>query len=376
MVSLWAQLDAGARRAFKVANATIPVVAAMRITGVPFDRATHEATIAGWETAYATALEQFIAIAGTPPPAQGQARSAWLAARLPEDMRERWPRTETGLLRTRAADLDRLGAVPEVRPLLDVLEKGKRLKCFGQSLLDKMYPDGRLHMNLKAATTKTGRCSCSDPNVQQLPQDVRRAVIAPEGRTLVIADYSQVELRIAAELSGDEVMRQVFRDGLDMHRLHAASFLGVAPKAITETQRNIVKGVASFGVVYGSGVDGIAGSAWSRYRIEITREQAQHYKDTLLNRYATLYQKQLEVFEAAGETAVLRSICGRPLRAEWEKWWPKWTMCCNFPVQSSAADLMSMAMVRVHGALEQYDAALILQVHDELVVEVAENIAA
>ena len=92
---------------------------------------------------------------------------------MPADMLAWWPRTETGLLRTRSADLERLAAVPEIRPLLDVIHWDKRLRAFGHTLLDKIGPDGRLRMDLKPAWTKTGRCSCSDPNLQQLPQDVR-----------------------------------------------------------------------------------------------------------------------------------------------------------------------------------------------------------
>ena len=201
----------------------------MRLTGLPFDRAVHQATIEAWERAYAEHLAEFTANHRDAGAAGRPSALGWLEARLPDELRATWPRTDGGLLRTTAADLDRLAAVPEIRPLLEVLHWDKRLRAFGHRLLAKVGADGRLHMDLKPAATKTGRCICSDPNLQQLPDDVRRAVIAPEGRAFVIADYSQIELRVAAEFAGDGAMTAIFRTGQDMHTLNAAAFTGKAP---------------------------------------------------------------------------------------------------------------------------------------------------
>jgi len=373
---LWAELDTGARTAFKLGNATVPAVAAMRLAGVPFSAETHRATITGWEADYRRAHAEFVALAGEEPPLHCRKRSEWLEARLPEDMLSWWPRTETGLLRTRSADLDRAGSIPEVRPLLKVIAADKRLRGFGHSLLERVGADGRLRMDLKPCAAKSGRCTCSDPNLQNLPQDVRKAVIAGPGRLLVVADFSQLELRVVSELSGDQAMRQVFSDGGDMHRLNAADFLGIAPEDVSEQQRNTAKGVASFGAIYGSGARGLVASAWARYRVEMTEGEAQLYKDRLFARYPRLRTWQQETAETARVTGTLRSVAGRPLRAEWESIQPlKWTLCCNYPVQSSAADSVMLAMTKVHDALEGLDAQLLLQIHDELLVECAEAIA-
>ena len=231
-------------------------------------------------------------------------------------------------------------------------------------------------MDLKPAATKTGRCSCSKPNLQQLPQDVRAAVVAPPGRTLVIADLSQIELRVAAELSGDEAMRQVFRDGGDMHTLNAEDFIGASLETLPEDEREIARNKAKrigFGTLYGCGPRGLVASAWSMYRIEMSEAEAQAWKDRFYARYPRLRQWQNETANVARVTGTLRSVVGRLLRAEWEPVQPlKWTMCCNYPVQSSAADVMLRAMVRVHDALEGMDARLLLQIHDELVCECTE----
>ena len=155
--------------AFELGNATVPAVAAMRVAGIPFDRDDARGDDRRLGAAYAAAHDAFVAITGDESPPAGEQRSAWLEARMPADMLGWWPRTETGRLRTRSADLERLAAVPEIRPLLEVIHWDKRLPSFGRSLLEKVGPDGRLRMDLKPAATKTGRCSCSNPNLQQLP---------------------------------------------------------------------------------------------------------------------------------------------------------------------------------------------------------------
>ena len=317
---------------------------------------------------------------GRAPAARGAAPRVARGAHAARTILSWWPRTETGRLRTRSADLERLAAVPEIRPLLEVIHWDKRLSSFGHGLLAKVGPDGRLRMDLKPAATKTGRCSCSKPNLQQLPQDVRAAVVAPPGCTLVIADYSQIELRVAAELSGDEAMRQVFRDGGDMHTLNAEDFIGASLETLPEDEREPARNKAKrigFGTLYGSGPGGLVASAWSMYRIEMSEAEAQAWKDRFYARYPRLRQWQNETANVARVTGTLRSVVGRPLRAEWEPIQPlKWTLCCNFPgPKFGAADVMLLAMARVHAALEGFDARLLLQIHDELVIECPEDSA-
>jgi DNA polymerase I-like protein with 3'-5' exonuclease and polymerase domains len=373
--TIWPDLDAETRRAFKLGAATLLPVTGMRLAGVPFRQEIHEATIAEWERAYSTARGAFTAITGTEIPPSGPQRSAWLERRLPEDMLAWWPRTEGNQLRTRSSDLERLAAVPEARPLLDIIHWDKRLRAFGHTLLDRTADDGRLYMDLKPVWTKSGRCGCSSPNLQQLPQDVRRAVMAQPGSVLIIADYNQTELKIAAELSGDEAMRQIFRDDQDMHTLNAAAFLGIAPEDVTATQRNTAKRIG-FGTLYGSGPRGLVASAWSMYRIEMSEAEAQAYKEWFYDRYPRLRQWQGENADQARGMGALRSVVGRPLMAAWEGGRLGWPHCCNYRVQASASDVMMLAMIKVHAALEGRASRMILQVHDELVIETNEMIAA
>ena len=148
-------------------------------------------------------------------PHQGPKRSAWLQRRLADldaDELRWWPRTEAGTLRTSADHLKRLAWCEWVRPLIAVANADQRLSSFGRKLVAAINPvTGRLHGDLMPCGQKTGRTSCSAPNLLGLPPEARRAVIAPSGRMLVVADLSQIELRVAAELSGDPAMRQAFR---------------------------------------------------------------------------------------------------------------------------------------------------------------------
>jgi DNA polymerase-1 len=234
-------------------------------------------------------------------------------------------------------------------------------------------------MDLKAAAAKTGRAICSKPNLQNLPQDVREAVVAGEGRTLVIGDLNQIEFRCAAELSGDEAMRRIFRDGGDLHVLNAEDFIGHSLDELPADDAAIIRNKAKrigFGTLYGSGARGLVASAWAMYRIDMAESEAQLWKDRFYARYRQLRAWQIRTADAAHATGELRSIAGRPVRVEWEAVRPlRWTLCCNYPVQSSAADVLMLAMTKVHAALDGMAASLLLQIHDELVVECAEDIA-
>ena len=162
------------------------------------------------------------------------------------------PRTETGTVSARSDLLKHLAHHEEIRPLLRVLRSDKRLRSFGHKLIEAISPvTGRVHPDFMLGT-KTGRLACSAPNFQQLPADVRPGIVAPAGRLLVVADYAQVELRVLAELSGDEALRAEFATGGDVHRSAAAAIAGIPPEQVTADQRRAAKAIV-FGTVYGSG---------------------------------------------------------------------------------------------------------------------------
>ena len=205
--AMWRDLDPDARRAFAVQNAAVPVIAGMALAGIPFDPEIHRQTILTWEREQAEARAAFVAATGEEVPPQGPQRSAWLEHHLrdlgADDELRRWPRNDaTGTLKTGAEHLTRIAWCEWARPLLAVAKADQRLSGFGRKLLAAIHPvTGRVHGRWKPCGQKSGRTSCSSPNLLGLPPEARRAVVAPAGRMLVIADFGQIELRIAGELS-------------------------------------------------------------------------------------------------------------------------------------------------------------------------------
>jgi DNA polymerase-1 len=373
---VWPRLGTFELEVFSLSNAVVPIAAAMQIQGVPFDLEVHHGRIEAWETALADARRSFVELTGGEVPKLGPQRRAWLEQRLPEDELARWPRTAAGHLSTRADDMARLADRPEITALLRVDAEDKKLRDFGRKLIDLVYKDTlRLHPSWMPCGAKTARFVCSHPNMQQLPKRERHAVIAPPARLFIIADYSQVELRIAAELAGEDRMRAVFASGGDLHRVNAALFARCPEEQVPEDDRSKAKAV-SFGTLFGQGSRGLVQTAWNDWRLVLALEEAERIRAAFFHRYPRLRDWQRDNADGAQRTGLLRSVRGRPLKAEWEYGGKlKWTTCCNFPVQASAADLVLDAMARVHRALEGLDAALIMQVHDELVLEAAETAA-
>jgi DNA polymerase-1 len=244
-------------------------------------------------------------------------------------------------------------------------------------LMDK---DGRLRTIFNQTTTATGRLSSTNPNLQNIPvrgelgRRIRRAFVAPKtGRVLLAADYSQIELRLMAHLSGDEAMRRAFLAREDIHDFTARQIFNVPPGTAADgNQRRMAKAV-NFGLLYGMSDFGLA------QRLEIGRAEAKEMSAAYFARFPSVHAYIDEVIERARADGYVSTILGRRrympalrssnymLRSAAER------EATNAPLQGSAADLMKLAMVRIEGALSQtqYDAQMLLQIHDELIFEVA-----
>ena len=239
-----------------------------------------------------------------------------------------------------------------------------------------MGADGRIHSTFNQTETRTGRISSGEPNLQNIPvrtelgSRFRKYFIAPQGETLLDADYSQIELRLLAHISGDEAMCEAFRSGADIHRSTAARIYGLPPEQVTPALRSSAKAV-NFGIVYGIG----AFSLSKDIRVSVKEADAfiknyfanfpgvKKYLDETVeqgreNGYVTtLYGRRRTLPELASSNFNVRSLGER--------------MAMNTPIQGTAADIIKLAMVRVYRRLkaEGLRARLILQVHDELIVE-------
>ena len=257
-----------------------------------------------------------------------------------------------------------------------------KLKSTYTDKLPKMVNPGtgRIHTSYHQAVTATGRLSSTDPNLQNIPirteegRRIRKAFVAPAGYKLVAADYSQIELRIMAHLSGDLGLQNAFANNLDVHKATAAEVFGVELDEVSNEQRRQAKAI-NFGLIYGMSAFGLG------RQLHIGRNEAQQYIDVYFERYPGVQDYMDRTRSEAAEKGYVETICGRRLylpeinsRNGMRRQAAERT-AINAPMQGTAADIIKLAMLDVSGWLkdEQLDARVIMQVHDELVLEVAED---
>jgi DNA polymerase-1 len=291
-------------------------------------------------------------------------------------------KTATGAPST---DEEVLQKLAEDFPLPKILLEHRGLSKLKSTYTDKLpkmvnKDTGRVHTNYAQAVAVTGRLASNDPNLQNIPvrtsegRRIREAFIASPGSVIVSADYSQIELRIMAHISGDEAMLRAFAQGEDIHRATAAEIFNVLPDEVQAEQRRYAK-VINFGLIYGMSAFGLASN------LGIERSAAQNYIERYFNRFSGVKQYMDETRLAAKQRGYVETVFGRrlwlpeinspngPRRAGAER------AAINAPMQGTAADLIKLAMIAVQGWLENEKLAtrMVMQVHDELVLEVPES---
>ncbi len=283
--------------------------------------------------------------------------------------------TDAKVLRGLRADHEIVAVIEEWREL------SKLLNTYLGPLPELIDPGtGRLHTTINQTVASTGRLSTTSPNLQSIPirtglgREIRSAFIAEEGWKLVSADYSQIELRILAHVSGEPKLREAFARGEDIHATTAAEVLGRDPATLTTGERSIAK-MINFGIVYGISAFGLAEN------LEIPREQAQTYIDAYLARFPYVQDFIARTIEQATRDGYVTSLLGRrrpvpELRASNRQTRSLGErLAANFVMQGSNADIIKVAMLTLHKRLrdEGRRSRLVLQVHDELLLEVPEN---
>lgn len=292
-------------------------------------------------------------------------------------------KTKTGQWSTDVDMLEKLAAqgADIVSKILDWRQLAKLKSTYTDTLIDQINPKtGRVHTSFSMAGTSTGRLSSSDPNLQNIPirteegRKIREAFIAEDGHVLLSVDYSQVELRLAAELAGVKALQQAFRDGVDIHAHTASQVFGVPREDVTPELRRQAKAV-NFGIIYGI-------SGWGLAR-QLGCDPAD--ANEFIRKYLSVFSEIQDYMESKKEEArkhgFVRTLYGRKcyipnidskngaLRMGAER------QAINAPLQGTAADILKRAMLRMPGALKDADlsARMLLQVHDELIFEVPEN---
>ena len=285
-------------------------------------------------------------------------------------------KTKTGWS-TNADVLEKLqGKHPIVDEVLEYRMLTKLKSTYADGLLKVISEDGRIHTNFQMTVTATGRLSSTEPNLQNIPvrkklgAQIRNMFVAAPGMMLVDADYSQIELRLLAHISGDETMKEAFLSGEDFHTVTASNVFGVPLSEVTPILRSRAKAV-NFGIVYGISAFSLAQD------IGVYPNEAKAYIDAYLEKYHGVRDYMKQIVETAKAQGYVATIYGRRrylpelkssnfnMRSFGER------VALNMPVQGAAADIIKVAMVRVHSRLrdEGLQARLLMQVHDELIVE-------
>jgi len=283
------------------------------------------------------------------------------------------PSTAEDVLQELAADYE----LPEL--ILRYRSLSKLKSTYTDKLPQQINPrTGRVHTSYHQAVAATGRLSSSDPNLQNIPirtpqgRRIREAFVAPRGWRILACDYSQIELRIMAHLSGDKGLLQAFHDGIDVHRATAGEVFGTPYEAVDADQRRAAKAI-NFGLMYGMSAFGLS------KQLAISRAEAQAYMDTYFERYPGVRDFMEDTRVSAREKGYVETLFGRRLylpdikASNMQRRQAAERAAINAPMQGTAADIIKRAMIRVDDWLqrERPQARLIMQVHDELVFEVA-----
>ncbi len=372
--------DEGLSRLYRdIERPLVPVLCAMERAGILVDRGAMESMSAEFGKAMQELEGQIHRAAGR---AFNVASTRELSQVLFEELKlPVQKRLKTGP----STDQDVLEKLAEMHPLPRLVLEHRSLAKLKGTYVDALPQlvdpgDGRIHTTFNQAGAATGRLSSQDPNLQNIPirtelsKRIRAAFVAPPGRRLLSADYSQIELRILAHFARDPALLEAFQRREDVHGRTAAETFGVAPGEVTSEMRRVAK-VLNFGIAYGLSAYGLS------QRLDMPGAEAQAIIDRYFARYAGVKRWLDETVEAARRDGAVRTLFGRKrelpeirsrnpgLRQAAER------MAVNTPIQGTAADVIKIAMLRMDAALRAsgLDARLLLQVHDELVLEVAEG---
>lgn len=352
--------------------AAVPAITAMELAGVYLDVELWKALLARMaveRAALADELQQAFAAGASQMNLFGEADPINLDS--PAQVKEALARIGIAVEDTREWTLGKLAAEhPVAAKLLEYRGLSKNLSSFGENILGYVNPaTGRLHADFRQLGTPTGRITTSQPSLQQIPHTVeyRSCFRAPAGRMLVVADYSQIEMRILADFSADEALLTAFDSGADLHRTTASQMFGVPLADVSPRQRESAKGL-NYGLIYGMGAEGLAG------RIGSTVKEA----EGLIERYFNAYSGVARWLHEAGENAVRQ----RSARTASGRLW-KFSLDPNdraqqaalrrvgknSPIQGTCSDIFKRAMTLLDAALLGLDAQIVNSIHDELVVE-------
>ncbi|CUH42058.1 DNA polymerase [Ruegeria atlantica] len=392
-------LDDVDEHAQSLSDDLIVPVARMELAGLPISRERHTSKVAHWQSSLADAQKDLASATKSQLRDIPTSRQvcAYLEGTLSADNLEAWPRTKKNeQLCTDQKALKNHGAdIPGIPELLTVRAWAKALSTYGDNLAQHIDDDDRIRSSFLIAGARTGRFSSRNVNLQNQPKrgkllaGFRDIFAAKPGHIIISADYSQIELRIAAELSGDTEMREAFRQRIDLHTRTASLLTTDEP---TREDRTLAK-AANFGLLYGSGVRGFRNFAKATYGLDLTHNDADELISDFFAAYPELHRWRFRQERETRRDGVVSTLGGRRWDFSWrshtaddkgfddlENWQINdWldgyerNFALNHPIQGVAAEVIGVALCYVDKALRHLPARIVATVHDELVIECANN---
>jgi DNA polymerase-1 len=361
----------GQDRLYRLWRDVSPVLAQLSQRGHCINWAEHETLQKQWTAEQTLLKENLRKILGELNPNSGPQLGQWLTDNLPNEQIIKWPRTNTGRLKTNADTLALFADVVGVQALLRYKAVTKLIGTYGKGYAKHRHPiTDRLHPGYSIGFTLTGRVSASKPNTQNPPRlaDFRQLFIPAQGMQMIGADFSQIELRIAALLSRDHAMLEAYADGLDLHRLTAAAVSQTKPDEVTTQQRQAAKAI-NFGNLFGQRGRGLAATALKNYGVEMTEAEAEQALARFDGAYPTLAGWKLRQVNQAKQHGQVRTRLGLIRDFEVQGHGYLAGEATNVPVQGSAAEVLLESLARLPEYLKPSGAVLSHNVHDEICIE-------
>jgi DNA polymerase-1 len=349
-------------------NAQI-AIASMELTGIGVDVHKHREKVSIWREELFKSKKKLTKLTGLDHPTPAKV-AKWLEKNLDEDTLSVWTRTEGGKLSTDAHTFADYSHLAIVKPFSEFQKKEKLTSSFGMNLINLVNPETkRIHASYNLMGARTGRMSSSKPNLQQLPRgaDVRDQFVARPGYVFICADYSQIELRVAAEISKDTVMLKAYKDGLDLHTVTAANMLGKELKDVTKEDRQNAKPF-NFGLMFGLGAKAHVHYSKKEYGKTTTLEEAKEDIKTWWNLYSGLKKWKEKQVQDSVKTLTASTPGGKVRKLSPEN---AFGASLNTPIQGGASECILEAVALIEGFFfrQKVDANLVNCVHDEILVE-------
>lgn len=361
---------------FKLNCAAINALARMKLTGIRIDTNALDALTMRWKETVSSSLLECSKVFGDVNINSSVQLADWIKKNAPASVLDSWEKTEkTGRLNTDADTLRaHLSEVPALSPLVEYKKYYKYLSTYGDNIKAFINPvTGRIHGEYKLGFTDTGRLSSIKPNIQNFPREewYRSIFIPNPGNVLVCADYSQVEVRVAAILSHEENMLRAYREGKDLYKQTASLLLHKPEDTITKEERQRAKAVV-LGLQFGMGAKTLVKYALN-YGVVMSEDESVELVTRYREAYPNLYRWQQDTIAIAKETLMTETVCGMKRKLDEDNYY---TCSLNTPVQGSAAEVILYALWKLDKTIcdNSIPARIVATVHDEILVECAASV--